>query len=47
MANRESTEVNEAQMAVHWKEEEYYYPRAQFIAQANMTDADILERFGE
>ncbi len=47
MANRESTEVSEAQLAVHWKEEEYYYPRAQFIAQANMTDADVLERFGE
>jgi acetyl-CoA synthetase len=47
MANRESTETNEAQLAVHWKEEEYYYPSAQFIAQANMTDPNILERFGE
>ena len=47
MANRESTEVNEAQMAVHWKEEEYYQPPAGFIAQANMKDKDVLERFGE
>src|SRR5664280_944770 len=47
MANRESSEVNEAQMAVHWKEEGYYYPSAQFIAQANMTDKNVLERFGE
>ncbi len=47
MANPESTETNEAQLAVHWKEEEYYYPGTQFIAQANMTDADILDRFGE
>jgi len=47
MAKQESTEPNEAQLAVHWKEEGYYYPSAKFIAQANMTDEDILERFGE
>ena len=47
MANRESTEVNEAQMAVHWKEEEFYYPPAEFVAQANMTDKNILNRFDE
>jgi len=41
------TEVSEAQIAVHWKEEETYLPNTQFIAQANMTDADVLERFGE
>ena len=47
MAKQESTEPNESQLAVHWKEEGYYYPPASFIAQANMTDEDILERFGE
>jgi len=47
MAKQESTELTEAQLAVHWKEEGYYYPSAKFIAQANMTDGDILERFGE
>ena len=40
-------EVAEAQIAVHWKEEEYYSPPAKFIAQANMADPAILERFRE
>ncbi len=43
---KEFTEVSEAQIAVHWKEEQYYYPSAKFIAQANMTNPDILKRFG-
>jgi len=47
MAKKDSTELTEAQLAVHWKEEGYYYPPASFIAQANMTDADVLERFSE
>ena len=37
--------VSEAEIAVHWREEEYFYPSPQFIAQANMTDAGIYERF--
>ncbi len=41
------TEVSEAQIAVHWKEEETYPPNPQFIAQANMTDPNIREKFGE
>ena len=41
------TEVSEAQIAVHWKEEETYPPNPQFIAQANMTDPHIREKFGE
>jgi len=44
MKERESIEVSEAQIAVHWQEEEYFHPSAKFIAQANMTDADIYER---
>jgi len=42
----ELVEVSEAQIAVHWQEEESFYPSAQFIAQANMTDPAIFERFG-
>ncbi|MGH8737991.1 MAG: acetate--CoA ligase [Burkholderiales bacterium] len=47
MSDSKSDQLTEAQLAVHWKEEEYYYPPASFIAQANMTDDGILERFGE
>ena len=49
MAKGKSSEdsgLSEAQIAVHWKEEDYVYPSAQFIAQANMTDPAIFERFG-
>ena len=37
-------EVSEAEIAVHWKEEEYFHPSEQFIAQANMTDPEIYDR---
>jgi acetyl-CoA synthetase len=40
------TEVTEAEIAVHWKEEEYYYPSPKFIGQANLTDPDVTKRFG-
>ena len=39
--------VSEAQIAVHWPEEEYYQPPAKFIAEANGADPAILERFSE
>jgi acetyl-CoA synthetase len=39
------TEVTEAEIAVHWKEEEYYYPPAKFIGQANLKDPAITQRF--
>src|SRR5205823_3406544 len=47
-----AVEVSEAEIAVHWKEEEYYYPSARFIGQANLTDPSVnelfsLERFPE
>jgi acetyl-CoA synthetase len=45
-AGREAP-VSEAQIAVHWREEEYYYPPAAFIGQANAADPAILERFSE
>jgi acetyl-CoA synthetase len=41
------TETNETEIAVHWREEEYYYPSAKFIGQANLTDPSIMERFSE
>ena len=31
--------VSEAQIAVHWREEEYYPPPPSFVAQANAADA--------
>ncbi|MFI5021389.1 MAG: acetyl-coenzyme A synthetase N-terminal domain-containing protein, partial [Alphaproteobacteria bacterium] len=43
---KEYTEVSEAQIAVHWKEEEYFQPPKTFIEQANMKDRDVRERFG-
>jgi acetyl-CoA synthetase len=43
----EELQVNEAQIAVHWKEEEFYYPPPQFIGQSNASDPAIRERFTE
>ena len=39
--------ISEAQIAVHWREEQYYYPPAKFIAQANAADPAIFDRFSE
>src|ERR1700674_3893558 len=39
--------VSEAQIAVHWKEEEYFYPSAKFVAQANLSDPTVVEKFSE
>jgi len=46
MSDEDFGEVSEAQIAVHWQEEGYIYPPAPFIAQANMVDPHIHERFG-
>ena len=43
----QETRVSEAQIAVHWREEDYYQPSAKFIGQANASDPAILERFSE
>jgi acetyl-CoA synthetase len=40
-------EVSEAQIAVHWREEEIYPPPAAFTGQANAADPAIFGRFGE
>ncbi|HEY3110113.1 MAG TPA: acetate--CoA ligase [Chloroflexota bacterium] len=43
----DATQVSEAQIAVHWKEEEYFHPPPTFIAQANAADPAIRQRFSE
>lgn len=45
MAEKEVVETSEAQIAVHWGEEDYYYPSYEFVAQANMTDPAVFDRF--
>jgi acetyl-CoA synthetase len=45
MAEKEVIETSEAEIAVHWGEEEYYHPSTEFIAQANMTDEAVFDRF--
>src|SRR6266513_11110 len=47
MKTAEDVELSEAQIAVHWREEEYFYPPAKFIGQANASDPGIFERFRE
>jgi len=47
MEDVQEAKVSEAQIAVHWKEEEYYQTPARFIGQANAADPDIFERFSE
>src|SRR6266436_4543959 len=41
----EQNDVSEAEIAVHWQEENKYDPPASFIAQANLTDKNVYERF--
>ncbi len=43
----EAVEVSEAQIAVHWREEEHYQPSPKFVGQANAADPAIFERFKE
>jgi acetyl-CoA synthetase len=47
MAVVEEPQVSEAQIAVHWREEDYFYPPPKFIGQANASDPAIFERFSE
>ncbi len=44
---KKQNEPTEAQIAVHWKEEEYYAPPPEFVAQANLRDPEVNERFAE
>jgi acetyl-CoA synthetase len=43
----QETDLTEAQIAVHWREEQYYYPSARFIGQSNLSDPAVMDRFGE
>jgi acetyl-CoA synthetase len=43
----EGAEVSESQIAVHWREEEYYPPPPGLVAEANANDPAIRERFAE
>ncbi len=45
MAEKEVIETSESEIAVHWGEEDYFHPSTEFIAQANMTDASVFDRF--
>jgi acetyl-CoA synthetase len=47
MTDNEEPQVSESQIAVHWREEEYYYPPESFVRQANASDPAIVERFSE
>ena len=44
---RGASEATEAQIAVHWKDDEYFRASPKFIGQANLTDPAIMERFAE
>jgi acetyl-CoA synthetase len=37
--------VSEAEIAVHWQEEAYVHPPEKFVAQANLTDPNVFDRF--
>src|ERR1700693_4677802 len=45
--NHDERKLTEAQIAVHWKEEEYFQPSAKFIGQANLNDPALVEKFSE
>ena len=47
MAVERDDQLSEAQIAVHWREEEYYPPPTTFVAQANAADPAIADRFSE
>ena len=46
-AAEQEASVSEAEIAVHWREEESYPPPEAFVAQANANDPSILGRFKE
>src|SRR5260370_6380256 len=44
-AQQQTADVSEAQIAVHWPEEDFFSPSNQFIAQANLADPGVFARF--
>jgi acetyl-CoA synthetase len=47
MAVERGVEASEAQIAVHWREEEYVHPPPAFVGQANLVDPNVADRFKE
>ena len=45
--NKGKDKLSEAQIAVHWKEEQYYRPSKKFIAQANLASPALVKKFNE
>src|SRR4249920_861406 len=45
MSRDTTAEVSEAEIAVHWQEEACVHPPERFVAQANLTDQRIFDRF--
>ena len=45
MSQDRTAEVSEAEIAVHWQEEDYVRPPKPFIAQANLKDPGVFDRF--
>ena len=45
--SRSKNKLTEAQIAVHWKEEEYFHPSKTFLAQANLADPAFVKKFSE
>ncbi len=41
----QTADISEAQIAVHWQEQDYYSPPKSFVDQANLTDTGVFERF--
>src|SRR3989442_13923944 len=46
-AQKSGNKLTEAQIAVHWKEEEYFRPSKKFSAQANLKDPAFVKKFSE
>jgi|GEM_PF-5289407 len=42
---KEVLEPTEAEIGVHWQEEDLVYPSVEFIGQANVTERSIYDRF--
>src|SRR3974377_30607 len=45
MSQQRTAEVSEAEIAVHWQEEAQVRPLKKFVAQANLADQKIFDRF--
>src|SRR5581483_599180 len=43
--DQQQSDLTEAQIAVHWREEEYFHPSPKFIGQANLNDPAVNQRF--